>query len=67
MRHPSGRKRILQGADYNLLANDLGKGLGPGFSGKDKIGQGTGKDEVLVSLSRTGIDNGLQEQRITRV
>jgi hypothetical protein len=39
MGNPVLAQGILQGTDHSLLANDLGKDLGTGFSGKDKIGQ----------------------------
>jgi hypothetical protein len=40
MGNPFLAQSILQGSDNGLLADNLCKGLGPRFSGKDEIGQG---------------------------
>ena len=40
MGHPITQDTVLQGLDHRALANDLIKGLGTGFSGKDQIRHG---------------------------
>jgi hypothetical protein len=49
MGHPLLEQTVLQGADNWLLADNLGKGLGSGFSGKNKIGQGSLRVRILYS------------------
>ncbi len=44
MRDSVGGKGIAQGADHDVLADQVGKGLRPVFPGQDAVGGGFGHD-----------------------